>query len=44
MPETSFPLFVGYWMPIFGLAGDDSAQPFHDPSGKPKQLCVRQAG
>ena len=44
MPETSLPLFVGYWMPIFDLAGDDSAQPFHDPSGKPKQPCVRQAG
>ena len=44
MPETSSPLFVGFWMPIFDLAGDDIVQPFHDPSGKPKQPCVRQAG
>ncbi len=44
MPETSLPLFVGFWMPIFDLAGDDIAQPFHDPSGKPKRPCVRQAG
>jgi hypothetical protein len=41
MPESSFPLFVGFWMPIFDLAGDDSAQPFHDPSAEPKQPCVR---
>jgi hypothetical protein len=44
MPEASAPLFVGFWMPIFDLAGDDSALPFHDPSGTPKQPCVRQAG
>ncbi len=44
MPETSSPLFVGFWMPIFGLAGDDRAQPFHDPSAQPKRPCVRQAG
>jgi hypothetical protein len=43
MPETSLPLFVGFWMPIFDLAGDDIAQPFQDPSSKPKQPCVRQA-
>ena len=41
MPEGSLPLFVGFWMPIFDLAGDDSAQPFHDPSGEPKRPCVR---
>jgi hypothetical protein len=44
MPETSVPLFVGFWMPIFDLAGDDIAQPFHDPSAEPKRPCVRQAG
>ena len=44
MPEASVPLFVGFWMPIFDLAGDDVAQPFHDPSGEPKRPCVRQAG
>ena len=44
MPETSVPLFVGFWMPIFDLAGDDSVQPFHDPSAEPKRACVRQAG
>ena len=44
MPENSLPLFVGFWMPIFDLAGDDIAQPFHDPSGAPNQPCVRQAG
>jgi hypothetical protein len=43
MPETSSPLMVGFWMPIFDLAGDDPAQPFHDPSGKPRQPCLRQA-
>ena len=36
MPETSLPLFVGFWMRIFGLAGDDLAQPFHDPSIEPR--------
>jgi hypothetical protein len=44
VPENSLPLFVGFWMPIFDLAGDDSAQPFHDPSQEPKRPCVRQAG
>jgi len=44
MPENSLPLFVGFWMPIFGLAGDNVAQPFHDPFGAPRQPCVRQAG
>jgi hypothetical protein len=44
MPETSVPLFVGFWMPIFDLAGDDIAPPVHDPSGEPKRPCVRQAG
>jgi hypothetical protein len=44
MPEASVPLFVGFWMPIFDLAGDDVAQPVHDPSGEPKRPCVRQAG
>ncbi len=44
MPETSSPLFVGFWMPIFGLAGDDRVQPFHDPSSESKRPCVRQAG
>ena len=44
MPESSWPVFVGFWMPIFGLAGDDRAQPFLDPSSEPKPVCVRQAG
>jgi hypothetical protein len=44
MPETSLPLFVGFWMPIFDLAGDDIVQPIHDPPSEPKQPCVRQAG
>ena len=44
MPENSFPLFIGFWMPIFDLAGDDIAQPFHDPSGASRQPCVRQTG
>ena len=44
MPENSLPLFVGFWMPIFDLADDDIAEPFHDPSGAPRQPCVRQAG
>jgi hypothetical protein len=44
MPETSVPLFVGLWMPVFDLAGDDRAQPFQDPASEPKRPCVRQAG
>jgi len=44
MPETSLPLFVGFLMPIFDLAGDDRAQPFHDPSSEPTRMCIRQAG
>lgn len=41
MPETSLPLVVGFWMPLFDLAGDDPAQPFHDPTQNPRQPCVR---
>jgi len=44
MPEASQPLFVGFWMKIFGLAGDDHPQPFHDPSIESKPMCVRQTG
>jgi inosine-uridine nucleoside N-ribohydrolase len=43
IPEGSFPLFVGFWMSIFHLAGDDIAQPVHDPSSAPRQPCVRTA-
>jgi hypothetical protein len=43
MPETSLPLFVGFWMRIFGLAGDGLAQPAQDPSIWSTSLCVRQA-
>ena len=43
MPETSSPIFIGFWMPIFDMAGDDRAQPFHDPSSEPKRICVRHA-
>ena len=43
MPETSLPLFVGFWMKVFGLAGDDgSGQIIHEPPSKP--VCVRKAG
>lgn len=44
MPESSSPLFIGFWMRIFGLAGDDRPQPIHDPSYTPERMCVRQAG
>jgi hypothetical protein len=44
MPETSHPLFVGFWMRVFGLAGNDRAQPYHDPSSKSQPMCVRKAG
>jgi hypothetical protein len=44
MPETSLPLFVGFWMPIFDLAGDDRAEPFRDPSSEPGRPCIRQTG
>jgi hypothetical protein len=41
MPESSLPLFVGFWMPVFNLAGDDRVQPFHDPASEPKRICIR---
>lgn len=41
MPETSLPIFVGFGMRIFNLAGDHRAQPFLDPSSEPKRICVR---
>ena len=44
MPESSWPIFVGFWMPIFDLAGDDRAQPFHDPAIESTPMCIRQAG
>jgi hypothetical protein len=44
MPESSVPLLVGFWMPVFDLAGSDIAQPFHDPSAESKRPCVRQGG
>ena len=42
MPETSLPLFVGFWMRIFNLAGNDGGEIIHEPPSKP--VCVRQAG
>jgi hypothetical protein len=46
MPETSLPLFVGFGMSVFGLAGDDRAEPIDDPSRIPATrltpVCVRQ--
>jgi len=43
MPEASLPLFVGFWMKVFGLAGDDGGgQIIHEPPSKP--VCVRKAG
>jgi hypothetical protein len=44
IPETSSPLFVGFWMKIFGLAGNDIVEPFHDPSIESTPMCVRGAG
>ena len=41
MPETSLPLFVGFWMKAFGLAGDGGGQVIHEPPSKP--VCVRTA-
>jgi len=41
MPESSLPLYVSFWMRIFGLAGDGRAQPFHDPSIESSPMCVR---
>jgi len=35
-------LFVGFWMRIFGLAGDDRPQVIHDPSISSTPMCVRQ--
>ena len=31
MPESSSPLFVGFWMRVFGLAGDGGGQILHEP-------------
>jgi hypothetical protein len=43
IPESSSPLFVGFWMKVFDLAGDDSGgQIIHEPPSKP--ACVRKAG
>ena len=42
MPESSSPLFVGFWMKVFGLAGTDIVEPVHTPPSKP--VCVRKAG
>jgi hypothetical protein len=42
MPETSLPLFVGFWMKIFGLAGSDIVKPVHDPSREIQHHCVRE--
>ena len=44
MPETSMPLFVGFWMRVFGLAGDDRAEVIHDPTIESRPMCVRQGG
>lgn len=38
------PLIVGFWMKIFGLAGDDRPQVIFDPSTQSTPMCVRQAG
>ena len=42
MPESSQPLFVGFWMRIFGLAGDGGGQVIQEPPSTP--VCVRNAG
>jgi hypothetical protein len=42
MPEASLPLFVGFWMKVFGLAGDGGGQIILEPPSKP--VCVRKAG
>lgn len=42
MPESSRPLFVGFWMKVFDLAGDDDGgQIIHEPPSTP--VCVRNA-
>ena len=44
MPESSRPLFVGFWMKVFDLAGDDGGgQIIHEPPSQ-KPVCVRKAG
>ena len=41
MPESSWPLFVGFWMKVFDLAGEDvGGQIIHEPLSKP--ACVRK--
>ena len=44
VPGDFLPLFVGFWMKIFGLAGDDRPQVIFDPSTQSTPMCVRQAG
>jgi hypothetical protein len=41
MPETSRPLFVGFWMKVFGLAGDGAGEVVQEPPSIP--ACVREA-
>jgi hypothetical protein len=44
MPETSMPLFVGFWMDVFDLAGDHTAQPYRDPAaGQSRSVCPHPA-
>ena len=43
MPETSLPLFVGFWMKVFGLAGNDIVEPVFDPSTGIQHHCVRKS-
>lgn len=42
MPESSRPLFVGFWMKVFGLAGDGEGRIVQEPSRTP--ACIREAG
>ena len=44
MPESSWPLFVGFWMKIFDLAGDDGGGQIITEPPSQKPVCVRQAG
>ena len=43
MPGVSTP-FVGFWMKVFRLAGDDLAEVIYGPSINSTPMCVRQAG
>jgi hypothetical protein len=40
MPEEAFPDFIGFWMKVYGLAGEGSTQPTHEWDSNATGECV----